>query len=89
LSDIKKGDDEGQVVLRKDGKPICSIHGNSLWIEESNVANNDAFCMHSDKTIPASDKVRLTKAHISIKNIPKQLDDIAGGLRGQGQDQDG
>ena len=81
MSEIKKGDDEGHIILRKDGKPICSVHGNSLWIEESNVANNDAFCMYSDKTIPASSNVRISKVHLSIKNIPKQLDDMAGGLK--------
>jgi hypothetical protein len=76
MSEIKRGEDTGEVILRSDGKPICSIHGNSLWIEEVNVTNNDAFCMHSDKTIPASRNLRLTKLHLSIKNIPSQLDDV-------------
>jgi hypothetical protein len=78
--EIKRGEDDGKVILRKDGRPICSIHGNTLWIEEQNILNNDAFCMHSDKTIPASSGLRLSKAHISMTNIPDRLHDIAGDL---------
>jgi hypothetical protein len=78
--EIKRGEDDGEIILRKDGKPICSVHGNSLWIEEPNVTNNDAFCMRSDKVIPASKGLRLTKAHLSMKNVPSRIGDIAGQL---------
>lgn len=80
MTEIRKGEDQGEVVIDHKGKPICSIHGRSLWIEEKNVEDNSAFCLSSDKTIYASDNVRLSDSHISIKNTPVELDKLSAGL---------
>lgn len=80
MSEIKKGEDLGVIVINPEGKPICTVHGNSLWIEEKNIADNSALCLGSDKTIYASDSVILTKAHITTKNTPPELDKLAAGL---------
>jgi len=80
MTDIKKGEDQGEIVLNENGIPICSIHGKSLWIEETNIADNSAFCLGSDKTIYASAKLKLNKSHITTKNTPNELDHLVGGL---------
>jgi hypothetical protein len=76
--EIKKGIDNGQIIISKSGTPICTVHGDSLWIEEKNLADNSAFCMSSDKTIYCAEGVTLSKDHLTDKTVPHHLDKLAG-----------
>jgi hypothetical protein len=70
-------DDPGQIILNPAGIPICSAHGDSLWIDEMNVKNNNALCLFSDLTINASPKVKLNRNHLSMKNMPDSIKDLS------------
>ena len=60
LSGKKKEKDTGQIILNDNDFPMCSVHGFSLWIEEKNVIENNAFCLTSDEIIHAATKYKTS-----------------------------
>ncbi len=74
----KREKDFGEVIFDKDGLPMCSEHGYTLWISEKSVMENTALCLFTDEIINAAQGTTLTKAHLSTKNIPPELDYLSG-----------
>ena len=70
--------DFGEVIFDKDGHPICSEHGYTLWISEKAMTENIALCLYTDEYINAASGVSLTKTHLSVNNIPEELDYLSG-----------
>jgi hypothetical protein len=78
LTGKKKEKDTGQVIMGEDDDPMCSLHGYSLWIEEKNVVENNAFCMTSDEIIDCAPNTKLANRHISLRKIPDGLEELSG-----------
>jgi hypothetical protein len=74
----KKDKDPGQIIMDDDDFPKCSYHGYTLWIEERNVIENNAFCQTSDETIEAAPDTRLANRHISVRQMPPRIEELSG-----------
>ena len=70
--------DFGEVIFDSQGHPICSEHGYTLWISEKSMTENAALCLYTDEYINAATGIILTKTHLSVNNIPDELDYLSG-----------